>query len=118
MGKGLITNSMNFVTEKIISVIQNLYKRILQFHSYFYIAYIVTFGGPEHKSRQSKSRATVSRWLPTAAARVRARIWSSGICGGQSGAGAGFLRVLRFPCQSSFHQLLHNHPHLSFGAVQ
>jgi hypothetical protein len=39
----------------------------------------------------------VSRWLPTAAARVPSRVWSSGICGGQSGAGAGFLRVLRFP---------------------
>jgi hypothetical protein len=39
----------------------------------------------------------VSRWLPTAAARVRSRVWSSGICGGQSGAGAGFLRVLWFP---------------------
>jgi hypothetical protein len=34
----------------------------------------------------------VSRWRPTAAAPV----WSSGICGGQSGAGATFLRVLRF----------------------
>jgi hypothetical protein len=39
----------------------------------------------------------VSRWLPTAAARVQSRVWSSGICGGQSGAGVGFLRVLRFP---------------------
>jgi hypothetical protein len=39
----------------------------------------------------------VSRWLPTAAARVRARVWSYGISGGQSGAGAGFLRVLRSP---------------------
>jgi hypothetical protein len=39
----------------------------------------------------------VSRWLPTAAARVQSRVWSSGICGGQSGVGAGFLRVLRFP---------------------
>jgi hypothetical protein len=39
----------------------------------------------------------VNRWLPTAAARVRARVSSSGICGGQSGAWAGFLRVLRFP---------------------
>jgi hypothetical protein len=39
----------------------------------------------------------VSRWLPTAAARVRAWAWSSGICGGQIGAGAGFLRVRRFP---------------------
>jgi hypothetical protein len=39
----------------------------------------------------------VSRWLPTAAARVRARVWSCGICGGQSDAGAGFLRVLQIP---------------------
>jgi hypothetical protein len=39
----------------------------------------------------------VSRWLPTVAARVRARVWSCGICSEQSGAGAGFLRVLRFP---------------------
>jgi hypothetical protein len=39
----------------------------------------------------------VSRWLPTATARVRSRVWSSGICGGQSAAGAGFLRVLRIP---------------------
>jgi hypothetical protein len=39
----------------------------------------------------------VSRQLPTAAARIRARVRSCGICGGQSGTGAGFLRVLRFP---------------------
>jgi hypothetical protein len=38
----------------------------------------------------------VSRWLPTVAARVRARFWPGGICGGQSGAGAVFLRALRF----------------------
>jgi hypothetical protein len=37
----------------------------------------------------------VSRWLPTAAARVPARVWSSGICGEKSGAGAGFPRILR-----------------------
>jgi hypothetical protein len=34
----------------------------------------------------------VSRWLPTAATRVQTRVWSSGICDGQSGARAGFLR--------------------------
>jgi hypothetical protein len=39
----------------------------------------------------------VSRWLPTTAARVQSRVWSSEICGGQSGARAGFLRALRFP---------------------
>jgi hypothetical protein len=38
----------------------------------------------------------VSRWLPTAAARVRVRE-ACGVCGGQSVSGAGFLRVLRFP---------------------
>jgi hypothetical protein len=29
-----------------------------------------------------------------------------------------FSEYFGFPCQSSFHQLLHNHPHLSSGAVQ
>jgi hypothetical protein len=40
---------------------------------------------------------SVNRQLPTAAARVRGRVKSRGIYGGQSGTGAGFLRVLRFP---------------------
>jgi hypothetical protein len=35
--------------------------------------------------------------LPTAAARVRVRVRSRGICGGQSYTRAGFLWVLRFP---------------------
>jgi hypothetical protein len=39
----------------------------------------------------------VSHWLPTAAAKIRAQVMSCGICGGQSGSRAGFLRVLRFP---------------------
>jgi hypothetical protein len=38
----------------------------------------------------------VSRWVPTGAALVRAQIKSCGVCGGQSGTGAGFLRLLRF----------------------
>jgi hypothetical protein len=38
----------------------------------------------------------VSRWLLTAAAQVRVRT-AYGVCGGQSGTGAGVLRVLRFP---------------------
>jgi hypothetical protein len=41
-----------------------------------------------------------SRRLPTAAARVRTRVRSSGICGGQSDTGVGSLQVLRFPLPS------------------
>jgi hypothetical protein len=43
---------------------------------------------------------TVSSRLPTAAARVRARVRSCGICGRQSGTGTGF------PCQFAFHGVL------------
>jgi hypothetical protein len=39
----------------------------------------------------------VSRRLPTAAGGVRAHVRTCGIYGGQSGTGADFLRVLRFP---------------------
>jgi hypothetical protein len=49
----------------------------------------------------------VSRWLPTASARVRVRT-ACGVCGGQSDTGAGFLRVLRFPLPI-IHQFLHHH---------
>jgi hypothetical protein len=48
----------------------------------------------------------VSRWLPTAAVRGSRPCRHVGFCDGQSGAGAGFLRVLRFPLPNSFHQLL------------
>jgi hypothetical protein len=48
-----------------------------------------------HKGRAAAQ--AVSGRLPTAAARVQARVRSCGICGGQSGTGEGFLRVLRFP---------------------
>jgi hypothetical protein len=39
----------------------------------------------------------VSRWLHTSVARVRAQVRSRGICGAQSGTGAGYFRVFQFP---------------------
>jgi hypothetical protein len=48
-------------------------------------------------TRQGRAVAeAVSRRFATAA-RVRARVWSCGICGEQSSTGTGSLRVLRFP---------------------
>jgi LPS sulfotransferase NodH len=41
-----------------------------------------------HMQRGRAIAQAVSRWRPTAAARVQSRVWSSAICGGQSGAQA------------------------------
>jgi hypothetical protein len=58
----------------------------------------LSFIRPEVNSTFGRAIAqAVRRWLPTAAARVQTRVWSCGICCGQSGAGTGFLWVLRFP---------------------
>jgi hypothetical protein len=46
----------------------------------------------------------VSHWLPIAVVRGSRTGRHVGFYGGQSGAGAGFLRVLRFPLPNSFHQ--------------
>jgi hypothetical protein len=44
-----------------------------------------------------RARAQVfSHRFPTTTAQVRAQVKSCGVCGGQSGTEAGFLRVLRF----------------------
>jgi hypothetical protein len=57
----------------------------------------------------------VSRWLPTAAARVRAQVRLCGIYDGQSSTGAGFLRVLRFPLPILIPQTA---PHLSSSIIR
>jgi hypothetical protein len=55
-----------------------------------------TFRILEVRSKIGRAVAqAVSRWLPTAAARVRVRR-VCGVCGGQSGTEVGFLRVLWF----------------------
>jgi hypothetical protein len=52
----------------------------------------------ENPYQQGRAIAqAVSRWLPTAAALFRCRIWLSEICGEQSSTEASFVRELRFP---------------------
>jgi hypothetical protein len=54
----------------------------------------------------------VSRWLPTAAARIRARVWQVGFVVDNVASGQVFSEYFGFPCQNrSFHQLLHPHNH-------
>jgi hypothetical protein len=62
----------------------------------------------------------VSRRLPNAAARVRAQVNSHmGSVVDKMALGQVFSEYFRFPCQFSFHRLLHihHHHHLSPGAV-
>jgi hypothetical protein len=55
---------------------------------------------------------TVSRRLPIAAARVQTRVWSCEILLWTKVAlGQVFAENSCFPCQSTFHLLLHNHLH-------
>jgi hypothetical protein len=54
----------------------------------------------------------VSRWLPTAAARVRTRFWQVGFVVDKVTSGQVFSEYFSFPCQNhSFHQLFHHHYH-------
>jgi hypothetical protein len=73
------------------------------------ISLLDTFIPLFHKIIGRAIAQAVSSWLSVAKARVRARVWSCGICGGHSSVGEGLLRVLRFPCQSSFCQILQPH---------
>jgi hypothetical protein len=72
------------------------------------------FGGTYRLGRAIAQ--AVSCWLPTAA--VRGSSPGSGHVGfvvDRVALGQVFSKYFGFPCQSSFHQLLHNHPHLSSG---
>jgi hypothetical protein len=57
----------------------------------------------------------VSRWIPTAEARVRDRTQQVGFMMIKVALGQVFSEYFGFPCQSSFYQFLHhqNHPGLA-----
>jgi hypothetical protein len=61
----------------------------------------------------------VSRRFPTAAARGQTRVWSCGILRWTKVAlGQVSSENFGFPCQSTFHLLLHNHLHYHPGLAQ
>jgi hypothetical protein len=53
----------------------------------------------------------VSRWFPTAAARVRSLSDHVGFVVDKVALGQVFSEYFGFPCQSLFHQFLHHHNH-------
>jgi hypothetical protein len=55
---------------------------------------------------------TVSLWLPTAVARVRAWVWQMGFVVDKMASGQVFSENFGFRCQNRlFHELLHPHNH-------
>jgi hypothetical protein len=90
--------NMHYNSELITSALQYNYSVLKSFAFWFMMLFASCWFPPWLTLQLGRAIAqAVSRWIPTAAASVRARVWSSRICDGQSGAGAGFLRVLRFP---------------------
>jgi hypothetical protein len=77
---------------------------ILQSTLYYFL--LLTFLNTECKWH-SHARAiaeAVSCWLPTAAARVRARVWQVGFAVDKVASGQVFSEYFGFPCQNrSFH---------------
>jgi hypothetical protein len=110
-----------------VSVVKSLYDTAVRAHvqtciySSFRVLAVPSDDGqyrPKHVEAKHlltpiKRRAivqAVSHCPPTAAARVRAWVRSCGICGGQSGTGAGFLRVLWFPLPIFIPSIAHQSP--------
>jgi hypothetical protein len=70
------------------------------------LLYLVLLG--DHMGRAIAE--AVSRWFPTAAALVRARVWQVGFVVDKVASRQVFSEYFGFPCQNrSFHQLLHHH---------
>jgi hypothetical protein len=84
-------SSQRFDPERIYwdDIVQGVYKVVLQIWN------LITLD--PHMMEGHAIAQAVSCWLPTAAVRVRSQVCSNGICGEQSSAGVGFLRVLWFP---------------------
>jgi hypothetical protein len=65
----------------------------------------------QYETQHGRAMAeVVSRWLPTAAARVRARVWQVRFMVDKELSGHVFSKHFCFACQNrSFQQLLHRH---------
>jgi hypothetical protein len=77
---------------------------------------MLTMGTEQHIPTGRATAQAVSRWLPIAAAEFEPRSGHVGFVLDKVAQGQVFSEYFGFPCQSSFHQLLHNHHHLSSGA--
>jgi hypothetical protein len=77
-------------------------------------AYPISYSGYTSRLSPSKGRAiaqVVSDWLPTATARFKPGSGQVGFVVDKLALGQVFSEYFGFPCQSSFHQILHDHNH-------
>jgi hypothetical protein len=73
--------------------------------SFKHLNLTVQICGSQNGLKDGKGRAiaeAVTRWLPTAAARVRARVWQVGFVVDEVTSGQVFSEYFGFPCQKPF----------------
>jgi hypothetical protein len=97
-------------------IIKNKHNIVIIFQNYAKFYYVAMSNGDLNQKVGCAIAQEVSCWLPTAAAAFEAGCGHVGFVMDKMALGQVFSEYFSFPCQSSFHQLPHNHPHLSSGA--
>jgi hypothetical protein len=90
----IITSGCLFQLQYFFHIMYDEFKTVGENYMIWKLHYL--YSSPNIIRRTCHIAQAIRRRLPTATARVRARVKSCGICGGQSVTGAGSLQIFRF----------------------